>query len=390
MDGSGGICTEEEVQRYIEGGDYCVGGALIDCIIQKLYKSMHQMNQEHLIDDESRYLLFEFAVDDLLAGCSENGSDEFRKAFQNKLSEKKKRDTSSFPRCGRLSGSSKAEKHHPKTNAIIPADKKKIQTLFLGAGLLDDPKGVRDMDPESLWSKPPAKLKEELVNVLMLFERDIWQGPEGTPPTMRLPDSVRTSSFLIFDALKDTPDRVIEKLTSALTLVGGEDEREMGFQETEQQRLKYAWELCMLFRHNAELVEQKARWLQRFMALFAFMTTFCAVLLNASNETRPDDIDMAESSNATDIVDTLASNTVPQIPEYVTLPQWGHSLLALLCAVVPMLSSFALAVIYKFGYTKSWVILKVAGERVASEIYLYRARVGEYTQGSKEIGRAHV
>jgi hypothetical protein len=49
-----------------------------------------------------------------------------------------------------------------------------------------------------------------------------------------------------------------------------------------------------------------------------------------------------------------------------------------------MLSTFALAVNNKFSYAKRWAILKVAGERVASEIYLYRARVGEYTQGSKD------
>ena len=118
---------------------------------------------------------------------------------------------------------------------------------------------------------------------------------------MQLPESVATSSFLVFDALKDTPDRVIERLTSALVLNGGDDVKEMGFQETKQPRLQYAWELCLLFRHNAELVESKARWVQRLITLAAFLTAFCAVLLNASNEARLDDA-LAQSAGSDGLV----------------------------------------------------------------------------------------
>lgn len=54
------------------------------------------------------------------------------------------------------------------------------------------------------------------------------------------PDSIDVASFLIFDVLEDTPDRVIEQLTRALATVGGDEMREMGFAQTEKERLTYA------------------------------------------------------------------------------------------------------------------------------------------------------
>jgi hypothetical protein len=101
---------------------------------------------------------------------------------------------------------------------------------------------------------------------------------------LEFPDSVKPSSFLIFDALSDSPDVVIEKLTSALATVGGDEMREMGFAHTEQARLKYAWELVVLFRYNAAQLEWWARKLHILLTLMALLTTLCAVLLTASNE----------------------------------------------------------------------------------------------------------
>ena len=49
-----------------------------------------------------------------------------------------------------------------------------------------------------------------------------------------------------------------------------------------------------------------------------------------------------------------------------------------------MVSALLIGIQSKFSYTKRWAMLNVAGERVASEIYLYRARVGEYSQRTKD------
>ena len=188
------------------------------------------------------------------------------------------------------------------------------------------------------------------------------------------PDSVKSSSFLIFDAVKDSSDRVIEKLTTALATVGGDEMREMGFAQTEQERLKYAWELCVLFRHNAAALQWKARKLQILITLAAFVTTLCAVLLTASNGSQAGDCSAAAAAN---------DEAGFKLDGFVTISSGWQDFLSLACAVVPMLSAFLLALGHKFAYTKRWATITVAAERVCSEIYLYRARVGDYQQRTK-------
>ena len=90
--------------------------------------------------------------------------------------------------------------------------------------------------------------------------------------TLEFPDSVQTSNFLIFDALSHTADHVIERLTTSLAVVGGDEVRQLGFAKTEQERLKYAWELCVVFRFNAIILERSARRLQLSITMMAFAT----------------------------------------------------------------------------------------------------------------------
>eukprot|EP01052_Picozoa_sp_SAG31_P023108 SAG31_NODE_1880_length_7001_cov_4.269052_1_plen_971_part_00 len=192
---------------------------------------------------------------------------------------------------------------------------------------------------------------------------------------LEFPESVKASSFIIFDAATDSADRVIERLTSALATVGGDEFREMGFAQTEQQRLKYAWELCVLYRHNALGMERYSRMLDRLIVLVSFLTTLCAVLLSAG-DARGADAEIRSSMHMVDGSIALATG-------------W-QKFFVVACAVVPMLYSFLLAVNHKFSYKKRWAMLSVAAERVCSEIYLYRARVGDYKQRTKNAKLAEL
>ena len=63
---------------------------------------------------------------------------------------------------------------------------------------------------------------------------------------------------------------------------------------------------------------------------------------------------------------------------------------ALSSSILPMISAFLLAINHKFAFNKRWAMLTVAAERVCSEIYLYRARVGEYAPKSKHAKLAAI
>jgi hypothetical protein len=291
-------------------------------------------------------------------------------------------------------------RHHKATMSVSREDKEQVENVLRDLNFYG---GQPDDFPGKFWTQPPDEIKQELCNVMFLIERT-----EYNPILPQLPDSVQTSSFIIFDALTHTPEIISEKLTSALALAGGDDTKEMGFAESEKERLKYAWELCVLFRYNAGLMETRARFFQIAVTLTAFLTTVAAVVLNASYEAPPPpppplaectdcSVDTASAAQNDTTTDTsalvltveeeaamaLAANGVPQIPEYVELPLWMHSVLALMCALFPMLSTLLIGLQSKFLYSKRWAVLTVAAERVTSEIYMYRARSAEYAQGGK-------
>jgi hypothetical protein len=177
-----------------------------------------------------------------------------------------------------------------------------------------------------------------------------------------VPDSISLANFLIFDALHDSAEIVVEKLTNTLSTFSGDETREMGFAQTEQQRLKFAWELCVLYRHNAKKLERNARRLNRVIMLTVFATTLFAVLLTASDQcARPAD------QNA----DWQISGYIPALGKWQTM-------LTVMCTTVPMFAAFLMAISNKFNLEKRWILVVVAGDRVCSEIYRYRSRVGDY------------
>ena len=245
--------------------------------------------------------------------------------------------------------------------------------------------------------KNSGKVVDTICDAVEAKKKD----PKAKTAGLEVPESVPLSNFLIFDALEDTPDDVIERLTSALAVVGGDEIREMGFAQTEKERLRYAWELCILFGHNAKLLRRTAWMCHVLVTLTAFLTTLCAVLLTASHEQQPvpDDaggelISMNEcrqhmeegslplaASLAPADEETGVGGETLHLQEYIPLPMGVKALLALVCAVVPMVSAFLLSLSSKFSYTKRWMLMTVAHERVLSgalpctlpTVYIYMA-----------------
>eukprot|EP00397_Hematodinium_sp_SG-2012_P004823 GEMP01004837.1.p1 GENE.GEMP01004837.1~~GEMP01004837.1.p1 ORF type:complete len:961 (-),score=203.55 GEMP01004837.1:905-3787(-) len=181
---------------------------------------------------------------------------------------------------------------------------------------------------------------------------------------LHLPDSASLRNFIVLDAIKDSAERVIEKLIKALTSVGGTEMRETGFQETELQRLRYAWELYVLYEYNAYLQALRARSFFYVLTLVAFCTTTFAVTLTAG--------EMIPTTG--DLIGIDGS---------FRLDSGWKSVLKVTVAVLPLVSAFLLSLNGKFAPIKKWATLTAASERVKSEIYRYRARVGVYEKKMK-------
>jgi len=194
----------------------------------------------------------------------------------------------------------------------------------------------------------------------------------GEEAVKNIPSSVQQSQFLIFNALTDTPELVIEKLTRAMSNSGGEDIMEMGFAQNELERLREAWRHMVIFKISAERQKVSARLWQYLVILISFITTLCSVTLSASNLSK----DEATEEHHEDISETF------QVSERIDLSHSMKLYLGLTCAVLPLVLTFVVSFSQRIGPTKRWLMLMAAADRVQSEIYRYRTRVGEYAMSS--------
>jgi hypothetical protein len=150
---------------------------------------------------------------------------------------------------------------------------------------------------------------------------------------------------------------------------GGAESKDLEFESSEQQRLSYAWEMCTLYEHNSNMLRRKAGWMHLLYTLLVFATTCAAVTLTANGAAAG-----ADGSNSTDV---WSAGIVTVSTEY-NLPTDAMTILAVGCAVVPMVSALVLSMMSRFAYVRRNAMLMVAATRIRSEIYRYRCRVGQY------------
>ena len=66
--------------------------------------------------------------------------------------------------------------------------------------------------------------------------------------------------------------------------------------------------------------------------------------------------------------------------EFIELPSWlSRETLANILPILPVLSGMILTISSKFSPILKWSSLYSNAEQIKSEIYMYRARVGDYT-----------
>jgi hypothetical protein len=202
---------------------------------------------------------------------------------------------------------------------------------------------------------------------------------------------------------------------------GGAESKDLEYESSEQQRLSYAWEMCTLYEYNSNMLRRKAGWMHLLYTLLVFATTCAAVTLTANGAvagaattcdgavwtgtqteceetagtcaSADPDILGATTKALCDAAVTTAG-TFTASAAYVSTPAWSAgivtvsteynlptdamTILAVGCAVVPMVSALVLSMMSRFAYVRRNAMLMVAATRIRSEIYRYRCRVGQY------------
>lgn len=140
------------------------------------------------------------------------------------------------------------------------------------------------------------------------------------------PGGLDPSQFVVFDALKDSSDTVSDRLTKALTIVVGDDKKELGFAASERERAQKAWKLHIKTKFNAELFSSQSLTLYLWTALIALLTTLAAVL--STSTTLDCDLDEGNAISGIDLCLKLDVSGA------------ARTALAITVAVLPLMSAF--------------------------------------------------
>lgn len=181
-------------------------------------------------------------------------------------------------------------------------------------------------------------------------------GEEGFK-SFQFPTGLHHELIVVLDAMSDKIDHVVDKLVSSIGLMEDAESRQLGNYELEVQRLRKAWEMAVRCEHNARKHGLFATVLQCFIVGVALAIT---VLTLSYAHLR------SEGELDTGLPSPNSSFTEPI--EYLTLG----------IGVLPLVATFLAAVEHSFSPLDKWAQLATAATRIVSEIYRYRARVGDY------------
>jgi hypothetical protein len=201
-----------------------------------------------------------------------------------------------------------------------------------------------------------------------IFGKAILQRQQGkdkkddVPGRYRLPENVSGDSCLVLDSSSDSVEKVIDKLTLVLSSVQDDEMREVGNNKSEKERLLHAWTTYVRFHLNAS-IQLKRAWIFHIMLILCnILTTVLALLYFAGVDNYNE-----ECTDGND-------------EEVIDLPSWlSRETLANILPILPVLSGMILTISSKFSPILKWSSLYSNAEQIKSEIYMYRARVGDYT-----------
>lgn len=182
-------------------------------------------------------------------------------------------------------------------------------------------------------------------------DRTAWDdGEGGEEGSFCLPSTVQEGRIVVVDPMRDSTDRIVEKVLQCISLVEDVEAQQIGAKDMEQHRLTEAWELQLELKMNADTQLCNSNIIQYSILIMSVATAFLAVLYEQ-------------------MLHCDENGCLP--PRWMSVLKWSVSLL-------PLVSAFFMSCNSRFSPHIKWAQLAFAASAVETEIYEYRARVGEY------------
>jgi hypothetical protein len=180
---------------------------------------------------------------------------------------------------------------------------------------------------------------------------------EKEPRRFQLPKGFRQENCVILEAYKDSIERVVDKVISVVSSVDDNESREMGSKMLERSRLIESWKTFALYKYNSGHFNRQASLLQYTIIFIAVITTFASILYTQ--------------------MDIWLGDGVSAVLGVQFNEKWLERLSALV-ATLPLLAAFTQSCHSRFSPLAKYAALRSGADRIESEIYCYRARVGIY------------
>jgi len=249
-----------------------------------------------------------------------------------------------------------------KERVAVPASKSKDRWCVTSKLLLGctSPKGRTCLDASVLK-------KLNFVGQLLPSEYDSCR--QLNVLASNWPDRFNPSSLLVIDMWDDTIESLQDSLTKSMSSVSELNMDRGG----EEKRLSYAWKLRQLFMYNAVLQKFYADTLNFFVIVLSLWTTIVAVIYTFVSSA-------PVSSSSGLFADAVGFSGFTSAKSQ----ERAFSTIFALNICLPLIITVLRGLIAAFEPQVKYHQLHMAAVKLESEIYLYRCKVGKYSNRKRE------
>ena len=155
------------------------------------------------------------------------------------------------------------------------------------------------------------------------------------------------------------------QMAQMLTMVGGDEERQIGFKPAERQSTSKAWDHSIRFAANAKKEKLESDIFSYLMLLIALFLVMAVVCKQAAYPPKPK-------------IDACGHRIHAALQVQHETPKEWLPLLKNILLIMPILNGLLMSVNTKFNPYKKYVIYNWASQKCVSETYKYRARAKPY------------
>ena len=162
--------------------------------------------------------------------------------------------------------------------------------------------------------------------------------------TLTVPSDVHDSSWLVFDAVREDANHIADRITKCLSMASREESAIIGFNQSEQARLLYAWQLVLTYRCNFQRLDN-CNFALSSLTILCAMITACTGLVAYAD------------------------------------PVFARGRGDVAAGLLSIITGFLLAAQRYFEFGTKAAACELAESEVKSLIYHYRTRTGDFSYG---------